>query len=85
MEINKVSHTLTSNKEIETEDGQKIMTYHISGTAWEDSNRDGKKDAGEPKLPNIEVILIDNSTGEIAKKVKISCIYLLEGSSNEEN
>ena len=67
-EVNAVTHTITSSKEIITDNGEKINTYSITGTAWEDSNKDGKKDSGEPRLSNIEVILIDNTTGNIATK-----------------
>ena len=69
-ELNAITHTISSNKEVtDPSSGEKVNTYSISGTAWEDTNKDGRKDAGEAKLSNIEVILIDNATGNIAKKV----------------
>ena len=40
-------------------------TFRISGTAWEDSNRDGRKDASEGKIPNMTVILVNAETNQI--------------------
>ena len=69
-ELNSITHVISSNKEVvNPESGEKVNTYKISGTAWEDTNKDGRKDSGEARLSNIEVILIDNATGNVAKKV----------------
>lgn len=69
IEVNSLTHIISKNVEIITPDGDKVKVYSISGTAWKDSNRDGKKDDEEETLSNIEVILVNSDTGEIAKKV----------------
>lgn len=38
----------------------------LTGNIWIDSNTDGIKDDEEPKVANIEVLLLDNATGNIA-------------------
>lgn len=43
-----------------------IKLYSISGLAWLDSNRDGKKDESENVQPNITVTLINKATGKYA-------------------
>ena len=84
-ELTPITHTISSNKEYTDPDtGEKITTYSISGTAWEDTNKDGKKDINENKLSNIEVILIDNSTGEIAKKVTTNAEQKVTTNTNGE-
>ena len=54
----------TKPQEIEKEKG-----YMISGIAWLDENKDGKKDSGEKLLSNVKVNLIDIKTGAIAKDI----------------
>ena len=39
----------------------------LTGNIWIDSNADGIKDDEEPKVDNIEVLLLDNASGNIAK------------------
>ena len=70
--VNSLTHTLISNNSIVTPDGEQVSVYNISGTAWEDTNKDAKKDTGEAKLSNIGVILVDNETGNIATKASSS-------------
>lgn len=41
-------------------------SYRIAGTAWLDSNKDGKKGTDEPRLSNIELVLYDTQ-GYVAK------------------
>ena len=41
-------------------------SYRIAGTAWNDINKDGKKDSNEPRFANIELVLYDTK-GYIAK------------------
>lgn len=41
-------------------------SYRIAGTAWVDTNKDGKKGTEEPRLANIELVLYDTQ-GYIAK------------------
>ena len=42
-------------------------TYSISGIAWTDENKDGKKDSRESGMSNMEVDLIDASTTEVVR------------------
>lgn len=39
----------------------------LTGNVWFDTNSDGLKDDSEPKASDIEVLLLDNATGNIAK------------------
>ena len=41
------------------------MTYHIQGVAWNDENKNGLRESTELRLPNIKVILLNETTGEI--------------------
>ena len=52
-------------KNIDNTDPEK--TYSIQGVAWIDKNKNGLKEATEEKLKGINVIVIDEATGEIAK------------------
>lgn len=42
-------------------------SLQISGEAWKDENENGAKDSSEPRLSDMTVMLLDESTGEIAK------------------
>ena len=42
------------------------QTKKIIGTIWIDENKDGIKDASEQKVADVKVLLLDNSTGNIA-------------------
>lgn len=61
---NSVIYKVTGKGVIDPDDKE---TYSIKGTAWVDKNKNGLKEATEDKLPNIEVLLINEKTGEIAK------------------
>ncbi|MDE5830696.1 MAG: hypothetical protein K2H53_03315 [Clostridia bacterium] len=43
----------------------KNATYDISGTAWLDENKDGKRDDGEELLSNIKIYLLDSTSNKI--------------------
>ena len=62
VDINTLNHTIigTGNS------GGMEGTYKISGTAWLDSNKDGKKDINETKLSNVKFTLYTQN-GTIAK------------------
>ena len=69
-ELEPISHIISNEKEIvDPGTGETITIYTVSGSAWEDKDKDGKKDASEPAIANLEVLLIDSNTGEIAKRV----------------
>lgn len=42
------------------------VTRKITGTIWIDKNQDGTKDTSEAKVQDVEVLLLDNSTGDVA-------------------
>lgn len=44
-------------------------TYRISGTAWNDSDRDGMRSSNESLLPGIKVSLVNSESGEIQKSI----------------
>lgn len=44
--------------------------YYINGTAWVDSNKDGKIDSNEEKLDGVTVKLFDSATNNIVKNEK---------------
>ena len=67
--VNSLNHTLLNKKQIVDDNGNTVNVYTISGTAWEDTNQDGRKDAGESKIANIGVCLVDTKTGSIATQV----------------
>ena len=56
----------TSRKLSLTNEDNISQTYKIEGTAWEDSNKNGMRDSGEPNLSGISVKLI-NSGGAVEK------------------
>ena len=39
----------------------------LTGNIWFDTNADGVKDDSEPKVPDVQVLLLDNSSGDVAK------------------
>ena len=62
--INSLTHTIQgTGGSNSTGEG---TTYRIVGTAWLDANKNGIKEVGEARLPNIEMVLYDTQ-GYIAK------------------
>lgn len=55
-----------NNSSIDNHDS-KSNKYSISGQVWLDTNKNGKLDNNENNLNNIEVILLNSDTGNIAK------------------
>ena len=39
----------------------------LTGNVWYDTNGDGIKDDEEAKVPDVEILLLDNATGDVAK------------------
>lgn len=66
---NEVSHTIVEKSVTDDPSVEEPVTgtYKISGLAWLDSNRDGKRDENEPTLGDIPVLLVDSTTGKIVK------------------
>ena len=69
MGSNEVSHTIVEKTEVQDPSVEDKVegTYKITGLAWLDSNRNGKRDDEEQKLSDIRVILVDSNTGKIVK------------------
>ena len=44
-------------------------TYKISGTAWEDKNKDGMKGSDESGVSKVKAKLVNSETGEVLKSV----------------
>lgn len=42
-------------------------TYKITGTAWLDENKDGKKDENEQRISGVQVMLLDKATSAIIR------------------
>ena len=55
------------NPDNPTPDEPKSNRYKITGTAWIDSNKDGKRDSSEEILPNVTVILLNKADNTIVK------------------
>ena len=55
------------NPDNPTPDEPKSNRYKITGTAWIDSNKDGKMDSSEEILPNVTVILLNKADNTIVK------------------
>lgn len=70
IETNQVSHiikkydgTISSGND---DDNTENIGKKIIGTVWIDGNEDGIKDLNETKVSGVEVVLLDNNTGNIA-------------------
>lgn len=68
-------NTKDDNKEkdnsVDTKDDIKnTTTYTISGTAWIDKNKDGKKQSSEEKVASMTVGVINSFTGELISTTK---------------
>ena len=58
-------------------------TLRISGTAWLDSNKNGKRDSEETLLSGINVDLINVATGEVLKNSEGNNITTITGENGE--
>ena len=71
IEINSISHTLKATEITDNDNPNVSENKRISGQVWLDENKDGQKDEQEKKMQNIEVMLLNNGTGNLEKE-KIS-------------
>lgn len=69
VETNEVTNIIEYNSDAHDGNGEGNTDgkFKITGTAWVDSNADGKRDNGEEKVSGIEVILLDKSAKTIIK------------------
>ncbi len=70
---NEIKHTIVAKQGSDindpSTDDNVEGTYRISGIAWLDQNKDGKRDEGEQKLAGIPVILLHAENGNIVKDI----------------
>lgn len=73
IEVNSISHTIkaTDYENINNSDENK-HTRKISGQVWIDENKDGIKDKDEQRVQNIQVMLLNKSTGNLQKDTQIT-------------
>ena len=88
IETNIVSNIIEYNSDIHDnesgEDDNKENRYKITGTAWIDENKDGKRDNTEQILPNIQVILLNKDGKSIVKDVDTNENKITTTNSNGE-
>ena len=69
VETNSVAHVIKhfekTDVNVDTDDNNK-ETRKVIGTVWVDANKDGVKDANEQRVSGVKVLLLDNSTSNIA-------------------
>lgn len=63
------SSTALGNSNNAVQNTNVVKTYKVTGTAWLDDNKDGKRDEYEPKLNDVKASLVDVNTGYIVKNV----------------
>ncbi len=61
--------TTTENNASSNNNSNVTKTYRISGTAWNDADRDGMRSTNESLLPGIKVSLVNSQTGVIQKSI----------------
>lgn len=61
--------TTTENNASASNNSNVTKTYRISGTAWNDSDRDGMRGTSESLLTGIKVSLVNSETGVIQKSI----------------
>lgn len=69
VETNSVSHKIKHFEKTDVNvdpDDTKKETRKVIGTVWIDENKDGIKDASEQRVSGVKVLLLDNSTSNIA-------------------
>lgn len=69
VETNSVAHIIKhfekNDVNVDPDDNNK-ETRKVIGTVWVDANKDGVKDANEQRVSGVKVLLLDNSTSNIA-------------------
>ena len=66
VESSPVSHTIKEFKNTDIDISEEDQTKKIIGTVWIDENKDGVKDVDEQKVSGVTVLLLDNTTSNIA-------------------
>ena len=69
VETNTISHSIKhfekTDVNVDPDDNNK-ETRKVIGTVWIDTNKDGVKDENEQRVSGVKVLLLDNSTSNIA-------------------
>ena len=55
--------------EVREEEPMQLKGYQLGDFVWEDLNRNGRQDAGEPGIPNVELKLKSFKTGQFIDRV----------------
>lgn len=88
IESNKITHIIIpsggTNNDPSTGGETQKGTYAILGTAWLDSNNDGKRDETESTLGGISVMLINAENGQIVKDITTGQNKVQETNENGE-
>lgn len=66
---NIIEYDADAHQDEEDPDNPIVDRYKITGTAWVDENRDGKRDSNEQTLSGIEVILLNKNANSIVKDI----------------
>ena len=77
------STNLDNSNSTDKPSDQEINTYSLSGVAWLDSNKDGKRDESEKLLSGIKVYLVDSGTGKVVTDSDGNEINVLTGENGE--
>ena len=64
IEANRITHRIIGKEIVPSE------KYSISGVAWFDTNKNGKRDLGENLQEGIDVLLLDSATSNVISKAK---------------
>jgi len=74
IEANEVVHTLvgtsSGNQPGDNIPNEERKKYTISGVAWVDADKNGRRDTGEEFLPNINVYLLNSTNRKIVRETK---------------
>ena len=82
IEYYKEVHDRADNTTPSTPNNPTIEHNKITGTAWLDSNKNGKRDSDEQLLSNIKVMLLDKSNNQVVKDVDTGKQKITETSDN---
>lgn len=66
---NEVKNTIRAYVPSDSSNPPSEETRRVTGNVWLDENEDGIKDDNETKFSGVEILLLDNKTGNIAKDI----------------
>ena len=80
---NDTPNTPDNNNTENKEQIEENKTYTLSGIAWMDENKNGRRDTEEHTVSNIKVKLVDKTTGTYVKNVEGNVITSITGENGE--